>query len=358
MPNEQESEVADARKITSLHSISHDKDVDGLNSAAIVWRYAKAKGLEFSVALTDYGAFEPVFSNVALRRNTLIVVSDLGVDDTSLPSVMRGLNRAVSQGCRVVWLDHHQWSEKAIRAILALPNRPVLKINHDYCAAEIVHKVLMPRDPISEELARIAHDTDFNLREIPVATALTDAVSVIRFGAIDRKEDTSDALYPILSQLAESGLDGIWNDSQQKFKDSLLQQRVEHYRKEKTKKMRKALAGHCDSIIHDRLVRIVEIPSGVTSTDMGTFASIQENLSFDGRSLKVADLLLMLSQGGMLGIRRGSDNVLCNMAAKLFNGGGHPFAAGGEYGIYDNFQAVCDDLFLTLSKSKEWVIDS
>ena len=45
MPEERESESKTVRKITSLHSISHDKDVDGLNSAAIVWRYAKSKGL-------------------------------------------------------------------------------------------------------------------------------------------------------------------------------------------------------------------------------------------------------------------------------------------------------------------------
>jgi len=65
----------------------------------------------------------------------------------------------------------------------------------------------------------------------------------------------------------------------------------------------------------------------------------------------------MLSQGGMLGIRRGHDTVLCNMVAKQFNGGGHPFAAGGEYGLYEDFQAVCDDLFLTLSKSKDWLVE-
>ena len=100
MPDERESETSEAKRVTSLHSISHDKDVDGLNSAAIVWRYAKSKGLEFSVSLTDYGAFDTVFSSLALRRNTLIVVSDLGVDDTTLPSVLNGLTRAVSQGCR------------------------------------------------------------------------------------------------------------------------------------------------------------------------------------------------------------------------------------------------------------------
>jgi oligoribonuclease NrnB/cAMP/cGMP phosphodiesterase (DHH superfamily) len=91
---------------------------------------------------------------------------------------------------------------------------------------------------------------------------------------------------------------------------------------------------------------------------MGTFASNSENLKKIDEELKVADLLLSLSQGGMLGIRRGKDGVLCNAAAKLFNGGGHPYAAGGEYGLYEDFQAVCDDIFLTLSKSKTWIIEA
>jgi oligoribonuclease NrnB/cAMP/cGMP phosphodiesterase (DHH superfamily) len=346
------------KKISSLHSISHDKDVDGLNSAAIVWRYAKTKGLDFSVSLTDYGGFEPVFSSIASRRNTLIVVSDLGVDETTLDIVLKSLSRAISQGCKVVWLDHHQWSEKAIKAILSLPNKPILRINHDFCAAEIAHKVLMPRDEICAELAQIAHDTDFNLREIDGATALTDAVSVIRFKALDRREDVSDALYPVLEKLAESGLEGVWDTTTKKFKDPLLNKQVEHYRKEKTKKMRKAIANHCDNVIHDRLVRIVEMPSGVTSTDMGTFAADADNLRFNNTSLEVADLLFMLSQGGMLGIRRGRDTVLCNIVAKQFNGGGHPFAAGGEYGMYEDFQAVCDDIFQILSKSNDWLIEA
>jgi oligoribonuclease NrnB/cAMP/cGMP phosphodiesterase (DHH superfamily) len=50
--------------------------------------------------------------------------------------------------------------------------------------------------------------------------------------------------------------------------------------------------------------------------------------------------------------------VLCNAAAKLFNGGGHPYAAGGEYGLYEDFQAVSDDIFLTLSKNKSWVSEA
>ncbi|MFW9807018.1 MAG: hypothetical protein ACFFFK_09855, partial [Candidatus Thorarchaeota archaeon] len=263
----------------------------------------------------------------------------------------------VSQGCRIVWLDHHQWSDRAIKMVLSLGNKPVLKVNHDFCAAEITHKVLMPRDEISSELAKIAHDTDFNLREIESATALTDAVNVIRFRAIDKKEEVTEALYPVLEKLAESGMSGIWDNNAHKFKDTLLNQRVDHYRKDKNKKMRKALANHQDQIIHGKLVRIVEIPSGVTSTDMGTFASNQEVLSSIDPELKVADLLLSLSQGGMLGFRRGSDGVLCNAAAKLFNGGGHPYAAGGEYGLYEDFQAVSDDIFLTLSKNNTWLAD-
>ena len=357
MPDERESEQ-NTKRITSLLSISHDKDVDGLNAAAIVWRYAKAKGLDFKAILTDYGSFEQIFSMIGNQRATLIIITDLGMDDAIIEMVQTGLERAISQGCRIVWLDHHQWQDRSIKMVLSLGNKPVLKVNHDFCAAEIAHKVLMPRDEVCMELARIAHDTDFNLREIEAATALTDAVSVIRFGAIDKKVDVTDALHMLLTKLAESGMDGVWDKDTHRFKDNLLDKRVDNYRKEKAKKMRKALAGHHDQIIHGKLVRIVEIPSGLTSTDMGTYASDSENLSAIEPELKVADLLLSLSQGGMLGFRRGSDGVLCNAAAKLFNGGGHPYAAGGEYGLYEDFSAVCDDIFLTLTKNNSWVSEN
>jgi oligoribonuclease NrnB/cAMP/cGMP phosphodiesterase (DHH superfamily) len=341
-------------KFESLLSISHDKDVDGLNAAAIVWRYAKSKGLHFDMILTDYGYFDQAFSKVTKRRQSLIIITDLGIDENSLELAIDSLSRAVTQGCRVVWLDHHHWSQQAIDAVLSLNNKPVLKVNHDYCAAEIAHKVLMPRDEICAELARIAHDTDFNLRKIEAAVALADLVSVTRFAAINKKQDMNAAVLPIVTGLAEEGIAGIWDDRAKKFKDKVMEQQVRQYRKERARKMRKALAGHCDQVLHGRLVRIVEIPAGVTTTDLGTYLADENNLKIEGQKLKVADLLITLSQGGLLGFRRGNESTLCNVAAGLFNGGGHPYAAGGEYGMYDDFQAVCDDIFLTLSNHKDW----
>jgi oligoribonuclease NrnB/cAMP/cGMP phosphodiesterase (DHH superfamily) len=350
------SNTPDAKtKFESLLSISHDKDVDGLNAAAIVWRYAKSKGLHFDMILTDYGSFDQAFSKVTKRRQSLIIITDLGIDENSLELAIDGLSRAVAQGCRVVWLDHHHWSQQAIDAVLSLKNKPVLKVNHDYCAAEIAHKVLMPRDELCAELARIAHDTDFNLRKIEAAVALADLVSVTRFAAINKKQDMNAAVLPIVTGLAEEGIAGIWDDRGKKFKDKVMEQQVRQYRKERAKKMKKALAGHCDQVLHGRLVRIVEIPAGVTTTDLGTYLAEEKNLKIEGQKLKVADLLITVSQGGLLGFRRGTESTLCNAAAGLFNGGGHPYAAGGEYGMYDDFQAVCDDIFLTLSKNKKWI---
>ncbi len=348
--------MASVNKIDSLLSISHDKDVDGLCSAAIVWRYAEKKGLKHDVMLTDYGGFNQVFSKVSLYRNTLIIITDLGMDEAELDTVKNGLSRAVAQGCRVVWLDHHQWSPRSIKAITSLENKPILRINHDHCAAEIAFKVLMPKDPISEELATIAHDTDFNLRQIEAANILTDALSVVRFGALDKKEDLLDAIFPLLEALAKNGINGVWNPESQTLHDPLLSKKVAHYRKERHKKMRKAIAGHNDMEIHGKLVRIVEIPHGVTTTDLGTYMAEPKNLNNDGGNLKVADLLITVGPSGKLGFRRGSEEVLCNAAAKLFNGGGHPFAAGGEWGMYEDFQVVCTDIFNTLSESHDWVV--
>lgn len=351
-----ESGASKASKIKSVLSVSHEKDVDGLNSAAIVWRYAKAKNLDYEVILTDYGSFEYVFKKIATKRNTLIIITDLGMDETQLDFIVSSLKKALSNGCRIVWIDHHQWSDRSIKSILSLPNKPILRINHEHCAAEIAFKVLMPRDDVCAELARIAHDTDFNLREIEVASALTDAMSVIRFSAMGQNSDITEELMPILSSLANGGPGELWDETTGKFKDSLLESRVQNYRKERIKKMKKALKGHCDQMIHDRLVRILQMPMGVTTTDIGTFMSRKENLDIDGTRFPVADLLITVSQGGMLGFRRGSERVLCNSAAIIFNGGGHPYAAGGEYGPYDDFQAVCDDIFVILNENKEWVV--
>ncbi len=349
------TETSTPNKIDSVLSISHDKDVDGISAAAIVWRYAKSMDLKHSVMLSDYGSLKQVFSKTSLARNTLIVVTDLGMEESELDNIKSYLETAISQGCRIVWLDHHQWSKRAIAAITSLDNKPVLKVNHDHCAAEIAYKILMPRDEISKELATIAHDTDFNLREIEVAGMLTDLLSVIRFGALEKRDDLNVVLYPILQKLAEGGIDGVWDKKQHRLKDALLDKRVAHYRKERLKKMKKAVAGHNDMEIHGRLVRIVELPNGVTTTDLGTFMADESNLKNDGEQLSVADLLITVSSGGMLGFRRGSDKVLCNAAAKLFNGGGHPFAAGGEWGMYDDIQAVCSDIFNTLAKEQSWI---
>lgn len=344
------------KKLKSLLSISHDKDVDGLNSAAIVWRYAKSKDMDFTVMLTDYGSFEPVFSKVAKRRDSLVIITDLSVDDSLLPFISDGLSRATSQGCRVVWLDHHHWNKRAKSTIQSLPNSPVLKVNHEYCAAEIAHKILMPRDEISGQLARIAHDTDFNLREMDAAVALTDALTTVRFAAMNKKEDVTDAIMPLLTALANDGIEGLWDDENKRFRNSLLDSRVREYRKSRLKKMKKALACHCDQVVNDRLVRIVEMPVGVTTTDLGTFLADATNLELEGQFLPVADLLITVSQGGMLGFRRSNESILCNVAASLFGGGGHPYAAGGEYGMYNDFEAACDDIFLILSKKKDWVV--
>ncbi|MBD3407810.1 MAG: hypothetical protein GF411_16950 [Candidatus Lokiarchaeota archaeon] len=348
---------ARGKKLTSVFSISHDKDVDGLCAAAIVARYAKQKNLEFDVLLTDYGSFEYAFSKVAGLRDTLIVVTDLGLDENYLDAVEKGLSRAISQNCRVVWLDHHEWSKEAIKTIIQLERKPIVKINHDFCAAEIVYKVLMPRDLISGELAAIAHDTDFNERKILAANALTDAVSVIRFSAIDKRHDITDSLKPLLFALSENGIAGVWDSKRKKLRDNLLAKQVHHYRKDKAKKMKKAFAGHCDQEIKELLVRIVEIPSGVTTTDFGTYLANPDNLEIDGKKYKPADLLITLSQGGMLGFRRSGEKALCNAAAKIFKGGGHPYAAGGEYGLYDDFGAVCADIFNTLSKDTSWITE-
>ncbi len=347
-----------AGKITGVFSISHEKDLDGIVSAAIVRRYANKMRLAHSLMLTDYNVFESDFSAVSSLKNMLIVITDLGFNIKSLDSVLSRLNDAISHGCRLVWLDHHTWPKQCINAIMSLENNPVLKIRTDVCASEIAHRVLMPDDTVSESLAALAHDSDFNLRQSEAANVLNDVVNLLRIFSIEKRQRSTDVLASLVIALSENGLSGVWNEETQRLRDDLLEKRLQNYRRGLLKKMRRALEGHQDMEIHGKLVRIVEIPAGISTTDMGNFLSDPENLRSDGGQLSIADLLITLGPTGLLGFRRGNESVLCHKAAQLFDGGGHPYAAGGEYGIYSDFEAACSDIFYVLSTDKNWIQSS
>ena len=344
------------RKYSSVLIISHKKDPDGICSAAISIRYAKKKGLNYKTLFLDYGDFENYFPALRTYHDTLILITDLGLDNSSEELVLNILASMARQGCRLVWLDHHQWHTSAIKKFLSLPNSPVLKIVKTLCASEIAQKVLMPNDSISIELAKVAHDSDFNLRQLESSQVLSDLITHIRYTLSENDEDLQKELTHISEMLAEHGISAIWDEKRNMIPDDNYRLQVKAYRKLRLKKLKGLLSKSCEQVIHGKLVRIVFIPEGITTTDVANYLSDANNLKDpSGKQLAVADVLITIGKSGLIGVRRTSEDILCNEIAKLFDGGGHEYAAGGEYVSLNDFESACADILHELNKTKVWI---
>ncbi len=345
-----------SKKYSKVLIISHAKDPDGICSAAISIRYAMKKNMEYKTLFLDYGDLEEYFPNLKSYHDTLVLITDLGIDKSSEKVVLSTLSSLAKQGCRIVWLDHHEWHASAIKFILSLPNSPVLKIVKSLCAAEIAQKVLMPNDDISIELARVAHDSDFNLQELESSQVLSDLITHIRYSFSDSNAELQKELHHISLLLANKGISALWDEKRKIIPDDNYRLQVKAYRKLRAKKMKGLLEKSCSQKIHGKLVRIVFIPEGITTTDVANYLSDPKNLvDKSGKSYEVADVLITVGNSGLMGIRRTTDDVLCNEIAKMFGGGGHEYAAGAEYVGYSNFESACDDILHELSTTKVWI---
>ncbi len=345
-----------SKKFSKALIISHAKDPDGICAAAISIRYALKKGLEYKTLFLDYGDIELQFPLLKSHHDTLVLITDLGIDQSSAKIVLSTLSTLAKQGCRIVWLDHHEWHPSAIKQFLALPNSPVLKIVKTLCASEIAQKVLMPQDAISIELAKVAHDSDFNLRKLESSRVLSDLITHIRYTLSENNDDLQNELRHISEMLANNGISAIWDEEKKIIPDDNYRLQVKAYRKLRLKKMKGLLDKSCTQVVHGKLVRIVFIPEGITTTDVANYLSDPQNLiDSKGKSHKVADVLITVGNSGLMGVRRTSDDVLCNEIAKMFGGGGHEYAAGAEYVGYNDFESACDDILHELSKTKVWI---
>jgi oligoribonuclease NrnB/cAMP/cGMP phosphodiesterase (DHH superfamily) len=97
-------------------SLTHEQDVDGLFSAAIL----KNTFPDTLVFLTNYGhknmqrAATIIKSNVARSsKKGTIIISDLGIDGAQHIDLMKDAAiEARNYGWDFVWIDHHVWSEE------------------------------------------------------------------------------------------------------------------------------------------------------------------------------------------------------------------------------------------------------
>jgi oligoribonuclease NrnB/cAMP/cGMP phosphodiesterase (DHH superfamily) len=234
-------------------------------------------------SVQDYPAYLDLFARVQRSTNLTLCLSDLGGRESAIESV----NRLKRNGWRIEWRDHHIWERPVLEDVKHAVD--YLCVNREFCACEIVCQDLLKNDLTSQEIAAIGRDRDFWINEDPRSEVLSTAISD------NASRDT------IASKLAQ----GIFTDSE--IEDLYTLQTAR-----KNKSVDNALR---KSALFDHTA--VTISDGYTSE---VAAMLRERYN--------SRVELVLRADGIFSIR--SIAPVSNQIAMLFDGGGHPHAAGGN----------------------------
>ena len=286
---------------------SHESDLDGLYSAAIgLIRYPQAKAVFLGYGaenMNKMGNFIASATHFSSERG-LLIISDLGLNDDLIAPCTQIISEAVANGWKAIWVDHHPWSDQAIRAFSEL-GELVLDSSGSKCAAELMYERFMPGNELAQNLASMAHTMDFFTKD----QYLTPITELIRY------YQTFPNFYDRMLELARKSSKGIlWDvDMQTDYQEySLLRDDAE----------KEVLAS-----MQVKAVGKINVAYVKSSPYLNSSLFSETVFSKTG-----ADLVMFYSPKGKVSIRRNNDSISCrDVALRLPEGGGHAYAAGAVF---------------------------
>ncbi len=286
---------------------SHESDLDGLYSAAIgLLRYPQAMTIFLGYGAENFqrlGNFIYSATHYSPERG-LIIIADLGLNDDQIETCRQIFSDAVRNGWKIMWVDHHPWSQQAIDVV-----RPLVEIVLDgsgnKCAADLMHETLLPDNALAGKLAGMAHTMDFFTKD----QYLTPISELIRYC------QTFPDFYDRLSGLARKSAKGIlWDVEMQGDYNDYVRLRDEA-KKQVLATMQIRKVGRFN-------VAYVQSSPYLQSSLFSEEVFARTN----------ADLAMFYSIKGKVSIRRNNDSISCrDVAANLPEGGGHAYAAGATF---------------------------
>jgi len=195
-------------------SITHEHDLDGLGSQAIIQRYFNLNQEihpdEIRCFYAHYIDFVEKIS-IILDSEALpsqLIISDIGFNEdfVGLFSVFKN---AKKQGCKISWFDHHivdDLIKEKLRNLVHIYSNDTKK-----CAAEIIKDYYLPDDPIASKIAEFARDTDFRTNIYKLAS---DLQLIIGFNRGDQEDQNKRRIVELLSQ---GDFENSWFSSQLKI---------------------------------------------------------------------------------------------------------------------------------------------
>lgn len=287
-------------------SLTHEHDLDGLGSQAIIQRYftlkAEIQSGEINYFFADYTDFVEKIKSILKKESvpSKLIISDMGFND-SFKEVFPLFGEAKSKGCTISWFDHHivdpSIKEEIKNLIYIYINDP------DRCAAEIVKEYYLRDDLIASKIADYARDTDFRTDQHKQAS---DIQSIIDF---NRGAQNDQNKHDIVRLLSRGDFDNPWFTEQLNILKKWLEE-------ETTSSLNHSIVLPVE-FFGDVIVSWARIGGGrITRILKQKYTNAKAFIGIDTRNNEIIIY---------------SDFINCREFAMIFDGGGHPDRAGFKY---------------------------
>ncbi|HZC88391.1 MAG TPA: hypothetical protein VE199_02140 [Nitrososphaera sp.] len=286
---------------------SHESDLDGLYSAAIgLIRYPQATTVFLGYGVENFnkmGSFLYSATRYSKERG-LVIIADLGLNDDIIDTCKQIFSEALSNGWRVIWIDHHPWSQQALDSIKPFAEI-VLDTSGNRCAADLMYEKLLPGHELASKLASMAHTMDFFTKD----QYLTPISELMRY------YQTFPDFYDRLSTLARKSAQAILWDVE-------MQTDYNHYVGLRNEAKMQVFATMQVRSVGNFKVAYVQSSPYLQTSLFSEEVFVKTN----------ADLAMFYSSKGKVSIRRNNDAISCrDIAENLPEGGGHAYAAGATF---------------------------
>ena len=271
-------------------------------------RYPQAKTFFTSYGKENFLRISEILYKEVITTHEIgqVIISDLGLNDDLIDLFKEIFIFLKSNLWSITWIDHHPWSEKAIKSATEDGSvKLILDKTGNQCASDVMYNTYLRGNSVAEWLSKIAHTTDFFTKDINIPP-LPELIVYYK---------TFTDFYHRIAELAKKISKGILWDTE-------MQKDYHQYSR---------LRDHVKETIFDK-IKIIEMENRIKICMVPTSPYLQVSLFSEevfGRT--GADVAFYYNNEGKISIRRNNDRIQCDIIAKqLLEGGGHKFAAGGK----------------------------
>ncbi len=326
-----------------LFVYSHKKDCDGIFSAAIMRRYMEKKGLTGRINFIDYGPvneIRAIFEEMKkIPPKSTVVIVDFGNNEEMEAMQLDVFGTLKRNGSDIFWLDHHMWRNEFKTKLAGMVDLTVTATGDEFCGAELAYRKFMPDDEISSALAKLGRDSDIDMwkRKPPtpkysLTVPVGNLITYYNYIAGDDYAKRRDMLLKIVEKVSSASLENLLEEDLTKpIFDEELQKDYTKYLAVSSEKLNECLKSTEIFKVNGYAAAVGRVEPLISSTEAGN--SIIRRYG--------VDVAVVLSGKTGLSVRRNNDRseIDCSEIAKMFNGGGHVFAAGGRLDFEINTDA-------------------